>query len=136
MSITHADLRKAGLKVTLPRIKILKLLENSSLHHLSAEDIYRKLLDTGEDISLATIYRVLGQFESAGIVQRHNFDTNYSLFEIKKENSHDHLVCQRTNQVIEFRNKDIEEKIQQIAKEHNFVLTGHSLILFGYCDDK
>lgn len=136
MAITNQDLRKAGLKVTLPRIKILELLENSVPHHLSAEDIYKKLLEQGEDVGLATVYRVLTQFEAAGIVQRHNFDANHSVFEIMPENSHDHLICQRTNQVIEFKNTDIEGLIQEIAKQHDFTLTGHSLILFGYCNNK
>lgn len=84
-------------------------------------------------MGLATVYRVLTQFEMASIVQRHNFDTTHSVFEIKQETSHDHLVCQRTNQIIEFRNEDIERKINEIAEQHDFVLTGHSLILFGYC---
>ncbi|MDH0033055.1 MULTISPECIES: ferric iron uptake transcriptional regulator [unclassified Acinetobacter] len=136
MAISNQDLRKAGLKVTLPRIKILELLENAIPHHLSAEDIYKKLLEQGEDVGLATVYRVLTQFEMAGIVQRHNFDTTHSVFEIKQETSHDHLVCQRSNQIIEFRNEDIEQKIHEIAEQHDFVLTGHSLILFGYCRNK
>lgn len=136
MAITNQDLRKAGLKVTLPRIKILELLENSVPHHLSAEDIYKKLLEQGEDVGLATVYRVLTQFEMAGIIQRHNFDSNHSVFEIKQESSHDHLVCQRSNQVIEFKNEEIEQKIQEIAKQHDFTLTCHSLILFGFCNDK
>ena len=133
MAISNQDLRKAGLKVTLPRIKILEILENSIPHHLSAEDIYKKLLEQDEDVGLATVYRVLTQFEMAGIIQRHNFDHNHAVFEIKQNTSHDHLVCQETNQIIEFKNEEIEKLLLDIATTHDFQLTGHSLILFGYC---
>ena len=133
MAISNQDLRKAGLKVTLPRIKILEILENSIPHHLSAEDIYKKLLEQDEDVGLATVYRVLTQFEMAGIIQRHNFDHNHAVFEIKQDTSHDHLVCQETNQIIEFKNEEIEKLLLDIATKHDFQLTGHSLILFGYC---
>ena len=132
MAISSQDLRKAGLKVTIPRLKILELLENSIPHHLSAEDIYKKLLEQEEDVGLATIYRVLTQFEMAGIVQRHNFDHNHAVFEIKNDTTHDHLVCQKTNQIIEFKNEEIEKILLTIAEEHHFTLTGHSLILFGF----
>ena len=134
MAISNQDLRKAGLKVTLPRIKILEILENSIPHHLSAEDIYKKLLEQDEDVGLATVYRVLTQFEMAGIIQRHNFDHNHAVFEIKQNTSHDHLVCQETNQIIEFKNEEIEKLLLDIATTHDFQLTGHSLILFGYCN--
>lgn len=130
--MSSQDLRKAGLKVTLPRIKILEILENSIPHHLSAEDIYKRLLEQDEDVGLATVYRVLTQFEMAGIVQRHNFDHNHAVFEIKHDTTHDHLVCQETNQIIEFKNEEIEKILLDIAEKHNFELTGHSLILFGY----
>ena len=133
MAISNQDLRKAGLKVTLPRIEILEILENSIPHHLSAEDIYKKLLEQDEDVGLATVYRVLTQFEMAGIIQRHNFDHNHAVFEIKQDTSHDHLVCQETNQIIEFKNEEIEKLLLDIATTHDFQLTGHSLILFGYC---
>ncbi|MFU8927946.1 ferric iron uptake transcriptional regulator [Acinetobacter puyangensis] len=135
MAVTHQDLRKAGLKVTLPRIKILEILEYSEKRHLSAEDIYKILLEQGEDVGLATVYRVLTQFELAGIVQRHNFDSHHAVFEIMQDSSHDHLICQHSHQVIEFKDKEIEDKIQEIAKQHNFVLKGHSLILYGYCEN-
>ncbi|MCH4248261.1 ferric iron uptake transcriptional regulator [Acinetobacter populi] len=134
MAITNQDLRKAGLKVTLPRIKILELLENSKQHHLSAEDIYKTLLEQGEDVGLATVYRVLTQFEAAGIIQRHHFDNNHSVFEIMQEDHHDHLVCQSCNKVVEFTNDTIEEEQHTIAEQHGFTLTGHSLNLYGYCD--
>ncbi|WP_151725870.1 ferric iron uptake transcriptional regulator, partial [Acinetobacter radioresistens] len=104
MAISNQDLRKAGLKVTLPRIKILELLENSKQHHLSAEDIYKTLLEQGEDVGLATVYRVLTQFETAGIIQRHNFENSHSVFEIMQEDHHDHLVCLNCNKVVEFTN--------------------------------
>ncbi len=133
MTITNQDLRKAGLKVTLPRLKILKILENSIPHHLSAEDIYKKLLEQDEDVGLATVYRVLTQFEMAGIIQRHNFDHNHAVFEMKSDSTHDHLVCQETNQIIEFKCEEIEKILLDIAEKHNFTLTGHSLIAFGYC---
>ncbi|MFK6683737.1 ferric iron uptake transcriptional regulator [Acinetobacter baumannii] len=133
MTITNQDLRKAGLKVTLPRLKILKILENSIPHHLSAEDIYKKLLEQDEDVGLATVYRVLTQFEMAGIIQRHNFDHNHAVFEMKSDSTHDHLVCQETNQIIEFKCEEIEKILLDIAEKHNFTLTGHFLIAFGYC---
>ena len=110
MPISNQDLRKAGLKVTLPRIKILELLENSRQHHLSAEDIYKTLLEQGEDVGLATVYRVLTQFEAAGIIQRHHFENNHSVFEIMQEDHHDHIVCQNCNKVVEFTNDVIEHQ--------------------------
>ncbi|MFT4021677.1 MAG: ferric iron uptake transcriptional regulator [Acinetobacter sp.] len=132
MAITNEDLRKAGLKITLPRIKILEILEKSSQRHLSAEDIYKILLENGEDVGLATVYRVLAQFEVAGIVQRHNFDANYAVFEIKSEDSHDHLICQNTLQIIEFTSPEIQNIIQKVALEHNFNVKGHSLNVYGF----
>ena len=134
MPITNQDLRKAGLKVTLPRIKILELLENSKQHHLSAEDIYKTLLEQGEDVGLATVYRVLTQFEAAGIIQRHHFENNHSVFEIMQEDHHDHIVCQHCNRVIEFTNPVIEQEQHLVAEKFGFSLTGHSLNLYGYCD--
>ena len=135
MPISNQDLRKAGLKVTLPRIKILELLENSRQHHLSAEDIYKTLLEQGEDVGLATVYRVLTQFEAAGIIQRHHFENNHSVFEIMQEDHHDHLVCQNCNKVVEFHNDTIEHEQHEVAKQFGFELTGHSLNLYGYCDE-
>lgn len=133
MPITNQDLRKAGLKVTLPRIKILELLENSTDHHLSAEDIYKTLLEQGEDVGLATVYRVLTQFEAAGIIERHHFENNHSVFEIMQEDHHDHLVCQSCNRVVEFTNPIIESEQHAVAEQLGFTLTGHSLNLYGYC---
>lgn len=125
------DLKKAGLKVTLPRMKILELLETSPEHHLSAEDIYKMLLDSGEEIGLATVYRVLTQFESAGLVERHHFESGQAVFELDRGQHHDHMVCNRTGKVVEFYDEVIEERQRKVAKEHGFRITGHSLILYG-----
>ena len=130
MTVGDQQLRKAGLKVTLPRIKILHILESSEQRHLSAEDVYKILLDTGEDVGLATVYRVLTQFESAGIVQRHNFDGGHSVFELDRGEHHDHMVCIETGKVIEFHNQEIEQLQQQIADKHGYEITGHSLVLY------
>ena len=124
------DLRKAGLKVTLPRLKILEILENSDLRHLSAEDIYKALLNSHEDIGLATVYRVLTQFESAGLVTRHNFEGGHSVFELDDGTHHDHMVNVATGEVIEFVNDEIEAIQRRIADEHGFKLVEHSLILY------
>ena len=134
MAISNQDLRKAGLKVTLPRIKILELLENSKQHHLSAEDIYKTLLEQGEDVGLATVYRVLTQFEAAGIIQRHHFENNHSVFEIMQDDHHDHLVSLNCSKVVEFTNDTIEQEQHDVADKFGFTLTGHSLNLYGYCD--
>ena len=134
MAFTNKDLRKAGLKVTLPRIKILELLENAEHHHMSAEDVYRALAAQGEDVGLATVYRVLTQFEQAGIVERHNFENNLLVFEIVQDEHHDHLVCDVCGKILEFHNSVIEAEQFKVAKAHNFKLSGHSLILYGVCD--
>lgn len=134
MPITNQDLRKAGLKVTLPRIKILELLENAPDHHLSAEDIYKTLLEQGEDVGLATVYRVLTQFEQAGIIERHHFENNHSVFEIAQDDHHDHIVCQNCGRVVEFTNSVIESEQHRVAEDLGFVLTGHSLNLYGICN--
>jgi Fur family ferric uptake transcriptional regulator len=127
----NQELRKAGLKVTLPRVKILQFLEQSKERHLSAEEVYKALLDSGEDVGLATVYRVLTQFEQAGLVERHNFDGGHSVFELDSGKHHDHLVCSETGKVIEFHNEKIEQLQLQIAKELGYELTGHSLVLYG-----
>ena len=134
MAFTNKDLRKAGLKVTLPRIKILELLESAENHHMSAEDVYRALADQGEDVGLATVYRVLTQFEQAGIVERHNFENNLSVVEIVQDEHHDHLVCDVCGKIVEFHNALIEEEQFKVAEAHNFKLSGHSLVLYGVCD--
>ncbi len=128
--LQRQELRKAGLKVTLPRLKILEILENSRQRHLSAEDIYKELLDTGEDIGLATVYRVLTQFEAAGLVTRHNFEGGHSVFEMDEGKHHDHMVCVETGEVVEFMDEEIERLQHKIAKSHNFELIDHSLVLY------
>ena len=128
--LQRQELRKAGLKVTLPRLKILEILETSDPRHLSAEDIYRQLLDTGEDIGLATVYRVLTQFEAAGLVTRHNFEGGHSVFEIDDGEHHDHMVCIETGDVIEFMNDEIERIQREIAQSHNYDLVDHNLVLY------
>ena len=133
------ELRKAGLKITLPRLKILEILENASNRHLSAEDIYKDLLDSGEEIGLATVYRVLTQFEAAGLVTRHNFEGGHSVFELDDGEHHDHMVCVETGEVIEFTSEEIERLQHDIAEKHGFELIDHSLVLYvrreGDADD-
>jgi Fur family ferric uptake transcriptional regulator len=124
------ELRKAGLKITLPRLKILEILENASNRHLSAEDIYKDLLDSGEEIGLATVYRVLTQFEAAGLVTRHNFEGGHSVFELDDGEHHDHMVCVESGEVIEFFSEEIERLQHEIAEEHGFELLDHSLVLY------
>jgi Fur family ferric uptake transcriptional regulator len=130
MADENQELKKAGLKVTLPRIKILQLLESATSHHMSAEDVYKALLDAGEDVGLATVYRVLTQFESAGLVVRHNFDGGHAVFEVARDEHHDHMVCMDTGDVIEFYDKDIEALQHKIVEEHGFELVEHSLVLY------
>lgn len=130
MAIENQELRKVGLKVTLPRVKILQILESSEHHHMSAEDVYKALMEAGEDVGLATVYRVLTQFESAGLVVRHNFDGGHSVFELERGDHHDHMVCIDSGKVIEFHNEEIEDLQIKIAKEHGYEITGHSLVLY------
>ena len=130
-----ADLKKAGLKVTLPRMKILELLEASALRHQSAEDIYKALLDAGEEIGLATVYRVLTQFESAGLVNRHHFEGGQAVFELNQGGHHDHMVCLKCGKVVEFMDEVIEERQKKIAQDNGFEITDHSMILYGHCND-
>ena len=131
MAGENQELRKAGLKVTVPRIKILQMLETNTQRHLSAEDVYKNLLESGEDVGLATVYRVLTQFESAGLVTRHNFDGGYAVFEMNRgDEHHDHMVCTETGKVVEFHNADIERLQKEIAEAHDFELVGHSLVLY------
>ena len=124
------DLRKAGLKVTLPRVKVLEVLGLADPHHLSAEDVYKKLLQSDETIGLATVYRVLTQFESAGMVERHNFDDGHSVYELAKEQHHDHMVDVDTGNVTEFVNARIEALQKEIAEEYGFELVDHELVLY------
>jgi Fur family ferric uptake transcriptional regulator len=132
MSSENQELRKAGLKVTLPRVKILQILESSvaEAQHMSAEDVYRALLEAGEDVGLATVYRVLTQFETAGMVIRHNFETGHSVFELARGEHHDHMVCMDTGDVIEFVDPIIEQRQHALAEEHGYELVDHSLVLY------
>ena len=123
-------LKKAGLKATLPRLRILEILDRNGERHLSAEDVYRALLEAGEDVGLATVYRVLTQFEGAGIVERHNFDGTHAVFEMARGPHHDHMVCVDTGQVIEFFDDEIERRQRAIVAAHGFELQDHSLILY------
>lgn len=129
------DIKNAGLKVTLPRMKILELLENSADRHLKAEDIYKMLLDSGEEIALATVYRVLTQFESAGLVTRHHFDGGHAVFEIDDGEHHDHLVDISSGKVVEFYDEEIEQRQQEIARQYGFTITEHTMVLYGHFKD-
>lgn len=124
------ELRNAGLKVTHPRMSVLKLLEKCTDCHLSAEDIYRRLLDDGEDIGLATVYRVLTQFEAAGLVLKHNFEGGQAVFELDRGKHHDHMIDLDNGEVIEFTSPGIEELQQKVAEEHGYLLEDHSLVLY------
>jgi Fur family ferric uptake transcriptional regulator len=124
------ELRKAGLKITLPRLKILEIFEQADDRHLSAEDIYKDLLQSDEDIGLATVYRVLTQFEAAGLVTRHNFEGGHSVFELDDGEHHDHMVCVETGDVVEFFSEEIEVLQRKMAEEHGYELLDHSLVLY------
>lgn len=124
------DLRKAGLKVTLPRMRVLEILENASPRHMTAEDIYRQLLDAEDDIGLATVYRVLTQFEAAGLVMKHNFEGGQAVFELDRGKHHDHMVDLDNGRVIEFVSDEIERLQREIAEKHGYVIEDHSLVLY------
>lgn len=132
----NQDLKRAGLKVTLPRMKILEILEISNKKHMSAEDIYKVLLETGDEIGLATIYRVLTQFESAGLVIRHHFESGQAVFELESGKHHDHLICVKCGKIVEFLDEAIEAKQNEIAQKNDFIISDHSLIIYGICDNK
>ncbi|MFA5985157.1 MAG: ferric iron uptake transcriptional regulator [Methylococcaceae bacterium] len=128
------DLKNAGLKITLPRVKILQILEKQiNERHLTAEKVYKILLNEGEDIGLATVYRVLTQFEAAGLVTRHHFEGGNSVFELDKGDHHDHILCVKCGKVDEFTDQFIEARQKEIAGQLNYELTDHSLYLYGYC---
>ncbi|HEY8938941.1 MAG TPA: ferric iron uptake transcriptional regulator [Cellvibrio sp.] len=130
MADGNHELRKAGLKVTLPRVKILQMLESSERHHMSAEDVYKALMEQGDDVGLATVYRVLTQFETAGLVVRHNFDGGHSVFEVARGEHHDHMVDIDAGTIIEFHNDEIEALQKRIAADYGYELTDHSLVLY------
>ena len=127
------ELRRVGLKVTTPRLKILEILESSAQHHLSAEDVYRQLLDSSEDVGLATVYRVLTQFETAGLVTRHNFEGGHSVFELNQGHHHDHLVCVKCGIVEEFVDNVVEARLSEIVLDSGYKMTDHSLNIYGLC---
>jgi len=129
------DLKKAGLKATLPRLKILNFLHASSVRHMSAEDVYKSMLETGEDVGLATVYRVLTQFESAGLATRHHFDEGHSVFELNLGEHHDHILCVKCGKVDEFFDPVIEERQHEIAKKQGYSITDHALVVYGVCPD-
>lgn len=135
MAVESQELKDAGLKITLPRIKILQILESSDVHHLSAEDVYKQLIQNEEEIGLATVYRVLTQFEEAGLVVRHHFEGGHSVFELATEEHHDHVVCVKCGRVEEFIDEEIEARQAAIAKRLGFELTDHKLNMYGLCPD-
>lgn len=124
------DLRNAGLKVTLPRLKILEILESNSMRHMSAEDVYKLLLTEEADIGLATIYRVLTQFEQAGLVKRHHFEGGHAVFELERGDHHDHMVDVDSGKVVEFVSPEIERLQHEIAEKHGYEIIGHSLVMY------
>ena len=132
--MSHSEnLRQAGLKTTLPRLRVLSMLESSKVRHLSAEDVYRELILEDESIGLATVYRVLTQFVDAGLVIRHNFEGDRAVFELNDEDHHDHMVCIGCGRVIEFIDPRIEELQNKVAAKHDFTIQDHALTLYGLC---
>ena len=129
-TVIGSDLKKAGLKVTLPRLKVLEVLERAEPRHMSAEDVYKQLINSDDTVGLATVYRVLTQFESAGIVSRHNFDDGHAVYELADDIHHDHMVDVDNGGVIEFMSEDIEKLQRQIAEQHGFDLVHHELVLY------
>lgn len=127
------ELKKVGLKATLPRLKILNILEHNEQRHLSAEDVYKALLDAGEEVGLATVYRVLTQFEAAGLVKRHNFEGGHAVFELDHGEHHDHMVCVKCGRIEEFLDPTIEDRQRKIARDAGFEMTDHAMYLYGIC---
>ena len=133
MTLSSNELRAAGLKSTLPRRKILEVMESQQSRHMSAEDVYRHLLEVGEDVGLATVYRVLTQFEAAGLVSKHNFEGEHSVFELNQGEHHDHILCVKCGKVDEFVDDVIEERQRAIAEKAGFSMTDHCLYIYGIC---
>jgi len=131
----NAELKKAGLKITVPRVRIMEILVDHAEQHLSAEDVYRALLDAGDEVGIATVYRVLTQFEAAHLVVRHNFEGGHAVYELDSGEHHDHIVCLDCGKVTEFFDESIENKQQSIAADNGFKLADHSLVLYGHCND-
>jgi Fur family ferric uptake transcriptional regulator len=134
MTNNPSELKASGLKATLPRLKILEIFQSSSVRHLSAEDVYKILLTENMDVGLATVYRVLTQFEQAGLLSRNHFETGKAVFELNEGSHHDHLVCLDCGRVEEFYDGEIEKRQQQIAIERGFDLAEHALALYGHCN--
>ncbi len=130
MNHNDQELKKAGLKVTLPRIKILQILESAPEWHMTAEDIYQALRDAEEDVGIATVYRVLTQFEAAGLITRHSFDNGPAVYELDRGDSHDHMVCTETGRVVEFHSAEMEELRENVARDNGFQVVGHNLVLY------
>jgi Fur family ferric uptake transcriptional regulator len=133
--LTSNDLKEAGLKATHPRLKILEIMEAAEDRHLNAEDIYKALLESGEDVGLATVYRVLTQFEDAGLVTRHHFEGGTSVFELNQGEHHDHILCVKCGKVEEFVDDVIEQRQRKIAEDAGFSMTDHALYIYGVCKD-
>jgi len=131
----RSQFRAVGLKTTLPRLKVMEILENSGERHMTAEDVYKEMLNLKEEIGLGTVYRVLNQFEQAGLVERNNFESGSSVFEIKSDSHHDHLVCMKCGVVEEFFDPSIEAQQEKVAKMAGFQIAGHSLSIYGFCSD-
>ena len=129
----YYDLRESGLRPTGPRLRILHLFERSVQRHFSADDVYRALIESKEEVGIATVYRVLSQFEQAGILIRHNFEGDRALYELNRGEHHDHLLCVQCGQVVEFFSHDLEEIQEKIAKKYDFKLQEHVLYLYGTC---
>jgi len=138
MKAKNQELKRAGLKVTLPRLKVLQLLENASegSRHMSAEEVYKGLLEADEDVGLATVYRVLTQFEAAGLVVRHNFEGGHSVYELERGEHHDHMVCTESGAIIEFYDAELEALQQRIAERHGYEIIDHSMVLYVRPIDK
>ncbi len=130
------DLKNAGLKATLPRLKVLSLFENSKERHLSAEDIYKVMLNSGDDVGLATVYRVLTQFEQAGLLIRHHFESGKAVFELDSGGHHDHIVCVKCGRVEEFYDEEIEKRQEKAAESLGFTMQEHSLTIYGVCKEQ
>jgi len=128
------NLKQAGLKTTQPRLKVLDVLENSEIHHMTAEDVYKRLLETEQEIGLATVYRILTQFETAGLVIRHNFEGGRALYELDNRAHHDHMVCVECGKVFEFFDRTIEQRQRNVATKAGFTMEDHSLSLYGVCN--
>ncbi len=134
MPTENRELKRAGLKATVPRLKILEILETSDRHHLSAEDVYRELLESGDDVGLATIYRVLTQFESAGLVCRHHFESGHAVFELERGRHHDHIICVQCGKVEEFYDQIIEDRQKLVVGRMGYAIQDHSLVIYGNCN--